>query len=376
MIWFVSFASLLSIIIYVRLIISYKKGWDSIPEFEPSSGNCVTNNKLSVIIAFRNEEKNVERLLNQLKTQNLPMGLFECIFVDDHSEDQTFSKLNAGSEEVPNFHVLRLPESLFGKKAALEMAFHNTTGRIIVQTDADCNFPQEWLKTIAEYFETHSPGLLIAPVLLSTDNFLGELQQLEFMSLMATTCGAVGLGKPIMCNGANLAYAKNQLKNYKQFLSSDISSGDDMFLLEFFKKQNNENVHYLKSKNGTVTTSAEQNLVTFLQQRMRWASKGRHYKDKDIISASLTVLLVNFMLFCCLLFSFWDIKGLIIAFFLILAKSIPDLLILKAITSFYQTKKLLSRFPILQILYFVYVVIVAFGAQITPIYWKNRIITK
>jgi len=45
--------------------------------------------KVSIIIAARNEEKNIPQLLTSLMNQTYPKELFEVIVVDDDSSDRT-----------------------------------------------------------------------------------------------------------------------------------------------------------------------------------------------------------------------------------------------------------------------------------------------
>ena len=44
---------------------------------------------VSIIIAFRNEENHLPTLLSSFSHLNYPAELFEFIFVDDHSEDNS-----------------------------------------------------------------------------------------------------------------------------------------------------------------------------------------------------------------------------------------------------------------------------------------------
>jgi cellulose synthase/poly-beta-1,6-N-acetylglucosamine synthase-like glycosyltransferase len=45
--------------------------------------------KLSVVIAVRNEEENIEKCINSLLLQDYAINDFEIIVVDDHSSDRT-----------------------------------------------------------------------------------------------------------------------------------------------------------------------------------------------------------------------------------------------------------------------------------------------
>ena len=44
---------------------------------------------------------------------------------------------------------------------------------------------------------------------LADKSLLSRLQAMEFTSLAASTAAAIGIGHPILCNGANLAFRKS-----------------------------------------------------------------------------------------------------------------------------------------------------------------------
>ncbi|MFC2176290.1 glycosyltransferase, partial [Bacteroidota bacterium] len=47
---------------------------------------------MSVLVAARNEENNIEHILSDLFKQDYPSDQFEIIVIDDHSEDETLVK--------------------------------------------------------------------------------------------------------------------------------------------------------------------------------------------------------------------------------------------------------------------------------------------
>ena len=55
--------------------------------------------EISILIAARNEGKNIEKLLQSLYNQSFSKEKFEVIIIDDHSDDETF-------EVSENFRVL------------------------------------------------------------------------------------------------------------------------------------------------------------------------------------------------------------------------------------------------------------------------------
>ena len=88
-----------------------------------------------------------------------------------------------------------------------------------------------------------------------------------------------------MCNGANFGYRKSLFNTLNGFEgNTNIASGDDIFLLEKFIKQDAQKVHYLKSKKAVVSTNPAKDISVLIQQRLRWAS------NKTILMGLLKVL--------------------------------------------------------------------------------------
>src|SRR5438270_1479057 len=93
---------LLSFIIisrYCTLIFKWNVAWNKIATENFSSIESMI--KLSVIIPVRNEEANIERVLNSLLNQTYPKHLFEIIISDDCSTDATVTIANIFFSEHP-----------------------------------------------------------------------------------------------------------------------------------------------------------------------------------------------------------------------------------------------------------------------------------
>jgi glycosyltransferase involved in cell wall biosynthesis len=92
---------------------------------------------ISVVIPVHNEERSVALLFDELRSALEPLHRpWEAIFVDDGSDDGTFSaltRLNAQNEEV---RVVRLRRN-FGKAAALMAGFEQASGGVVVTIDGD-----------------------------------------------------------------------------------------------------------------------------------------------------------------------------------------------------------------------------------------------
>ena len=96
---------------------------------------------ISMIVAAKDEERNIEACVRSLAMQDYPD--IEVICVDDRSDDETPQILARLAAELPNFRYLRikqLPEGWFGKNNAMHHAVAEATGDWLCFTDADCEF--------------------------------------------------------------------------------------------------------------------------------------------------------------------------------------------------------------------------------------------
>src|SRR5690606_8705269 len=97
-----------------------------------------TTIKISIVVAVRNEEKNIASLLESLIKQDYPKHQYEVILVDDHSTDGTIELLKNLSSPPLNLIILQLPVGVTSKKSAISSGINTASGELIVTTDADC----------------------------------------------------------------------------------------------------------------------------------------------------------------------------------------------------------------------------------------------
>ena len=226
------------LVLFVLIVISYSfllydliTGWDKL-EVSQNNGTPVF---ISVIIAARNEEKNITQTLNALVEQSYPSRYFELIIVDDASDDSTAEIIRSYCAEYPHFRLISFKEHK-GKKAAIDFAIKQASGSLIVQTDADCFPNNQWLEIIANEYSVEPAQMIIAPVLMEYKNIFEGMQALDFLSLMASGMALAGLNKPIMNNAANLTFEKEAYLSLKNPNNQDVVSGDDVFFLLSLKR--------------------------------------------------------------------------------------------------------------------------------------------
>lgn len=336
--------------------------------------NNKNNVKASVLIAARNEEKNIGNLLKSLYNQTFSKELFEVIIIDDHSEDETISVVENFLKEHKDINLKFFKAEKEGKKHAISQALHLAENELILVTDADCFLKETWIESIVNFYKEENCKMILAPVLLSpAETFFEKIQVLEHLSLIGSTAGSAAIGFPVMCNGANMAYERlAAMEVEKQRKDFNIPSGDDMFLMEYFiKNYSAENVKFLLSKTAIVKTNTCKNISEFFRQRRRWVSKTKSYTSWKILSTAFVVLFFNLSIISLLVSALFSPTLLIPYFLLTFLKFLIDYPLLRNITTFMNQKNLLIWTLPLEFVYPFYAVFTAISGMLINVKWKR-----
>jgi poly-beta-1,6-N-acetyl-D-glucosamine synthase len=360
--------SILICVLYTAMVLVFIVGWRRVPLFEPVENvNFDSGLSVSVVIACKDEETNLPKLLSCLQIQSYQH--FELILVNDHSSDATMSVMEAARVLFKNIKVI--DAELCGKKNALKEGIMAASGHLIVTTDADCVPGSNWLKAICSFQQCHPCDLIICPVQLTERKSLfARLQALEFKTLIASGAGAAGAGMPILCNGANLAFTKEAWTQSRLELVDEHMSGDDIFLLQSIKKRGGV-IRFLRSESSLVFTEPAKTFASFFKQRRRWASKSPAYTDVSLIFTACTVFGISLWMII-LVFSSLIYPSLLLAFFVVFGvKFLADIIFLYFIRPFFKIKCLWFYSFLLSLVYPFYIVLVAISALfLTLKSWK------
>lgn len=355
---------------YVLNIVWLIYGFAIVKTFTPKTNTPST--QFTIVVPFRNEKQNLPKLLHSIEQLNYPYDLFNVILVDDDSTD---------SFEIPNIKfqisVLKnIRKTNSPKKDAINTAIKNVETEWIVTTDADCIVPINWLNTFDAFIKEHNPKMMASGVYYQTENsVLDNFQQLDLMSLQATTIGSFGNHMPFMCNGANFAYRKDFFEELDGFKGNDnIASGDDVFLLQKALNYESENVHFVKSNETLVLTQTEKSWATLFHQRVRWASKTGSYSGVYSKQLGLCVFLMNFTWLATLLFWLFSLTTTSIFLSVIILKFLVDNILIYQGNKFFKIKT--NHLLLSNLIYPFFSTTVAFYSFFGTYTWKGRTFNK
>ena len=350
-------------------------------------GDNQRQNSIAVIIPARNEQDNINKCLESLLNQDYPPELFQIVVVDDYSMDKTCSIVASLQEKHPDrIQLYKLEDhdqppakqiNRAYKKAAIQHGIQQTLSDLIFTIDADCRAKSTWLSTMNSHFY-NNVGMACGYILLSNKRYQSlfyKLQALEFLGLISAGAGSLGLGQPITCNGANLAYRRSAFEEVDGFRGIDfLPSGDDDLLMHKIHNKTEWKIRFVAEKEALNYTEPEATFRQFINQRTRWASKSLHYQNRTI-----TLILILVYIFYAYL-----LAGFFYSLFYNFTYKLPLILFsVKWLTEFWVIKRactltgrtdLLKYFPIAQFFQIFYVLIAGFWGIFGKYTWKGRTI--
>lgn len=340
----------------------------------PTGKSAGPEEATTVVIPFRNELPDLGGIIGDLLAQDFPAHLFKVLLVNDHSSDGSENLVRSLIMEREQFYCMDLPDGMEGKKEAIAFAVSEANTPWILQTDADCRVGSGFLSAHMNYLAS-KPADLVAGMLTTKEGkggFLEAFERLDILGLTGAGAGSFGIGRPIMCSGANLLYHVDLYRETRTFdPTKKTASGDDMFLLIGARKLNKK-LAFNPHPDCLVKTGPKESLSDLIRQRIRWGAKSSHYKMAEIQLVALLVALTNILMLIAPVWiclqpgnHLWLLPAMGL-------KLLADFLILAA-ASFKtgQSRSLLWFLP-LSLLYPIFMAVVMFGSLIYRPAWKGR----
>ncbi|MCB0790989.1 MAG: glycosyltransferase [Flavobacteriales bacterium] len=231
--------------------------------------------QVSVVVPVRNEEMRIAPLLQDLHAQEMDRERYEVIVVDDGSTDATSTIAKGMADRWRGLHIITLHGDE-GKKAALVRGCRAAKGLFVLASDGDVRHGPRHLPRVSARMASGGIDLLLMPVWTVADRGWCQLaQQLEQAALLGAAMGSALIGRPILANGANLAFRRDLLLDRRRDpLGTNWASGDDMFMLAAVSARDGA-IEADPHPDALVRTQAVSGWRAYFDQRLRWAGKMR-----------------------------------------------------------------------------------------------------
>lgn len=300
---------------------------------------------------------------------------WEVIFINDHSEDGGEKLLESliQSSGKESFKIIHNPEGKEGKKQAIAIGTTEAQGDIFIQTDADCIMGKNWLRNVAGAMD--ESDLVLGPVTMNPGKgFWSNFAALEFMSLQATGAAFTLANKPIIGSAANMSYRKSIVQKGR-VSGKELSSGDDVFLIQSVAAKSPERVKFVLNKSAMVTTNSPADFSEFVNQRARWGSKTLSYTSSLAIIVAALIASLSVAQVGLFVLAFW-LKPLWLVWFSILVlKAVVDYLFLSKYARITGEQERLKIFLPSALVYPFYICFTGVS-MVFKTSWKGRTIQK
>jgi len=232
---------------------------------------------VSVIIPARNEAHNLPALFAALAPQTYPRDRWEVLFVDDRSDDGTgeIAQRLAGATPVA-VRIIRVGDvraRWSPKKYAIARAVAESTGEVILTTDADCRPEPDWVSGMVAALEgAHADLVAGYSPYERRGTVVGRLLALETLAQGFLTMSGIGIGWPITCQGRSFGYRRKVFDAAGGFGPGQaMLSGDDHLFLQRAVEQGFRGT-YCDAPNTRVWTNPPTTREGFVHQRIRMFS--------------------------------------------------------------------------------------------------------
>ena len=326
---------------------------------------------VSLIVPYRNEKQRVGVLLESLKKLEYPLSKLQLIFVDDHSDDSSDAEFERFAK-MTRFNTLQLhlPNGLKGKKAAMELGLIHAKAKYVLLTDADCKPNPKWIAEMACFAENSNADMVLGPVSMHGKSLVGKFQEAEFLSLQAITMGTAGFGKAVLSNAANMLIRNDCIQALDDPFKRDLSSGDDVFLLDNLQKLG-KIIRFNFHPSALVVTPASESIAQLLNQRARWLSKTKKYRLNFSMLIAAVFGLLQFMAFALVLFLLINGQWAVLTLF-VLHKIVFDHLVFLRVSLKMRKKLPLFYTGLLSIIYPLWTITSSLAAFFIKPKWKGR----
>lgn len=237
---------------------------------------------VSVIVCAHDEEENLKELVPLLLKQQHPE--FEVIIVEDRSNDGTFDYLLQATQEDNRLKMVRVvskPENINGKKYGLTLGIRAAKYEWLLFTDADCRpASDQWLAQMTSHYNDQTQIVLGFSPYKKLPGLLNAFIRFESILTGIQYIGLALLGNPYMGVGRNLAYVKSMFlksKGFNNYLGV-MGGDDDLFVNQHAKKSNTQ---VCIGAHSTTVSNPKTSWGSFLNQKLRHLSAGKHYKFSD-----------------------------------------------------------------------------------------------
>lgn len=228
---------------------------------------------ISVLIAARNEEKNIIRCLNAISRLVYPEDKIEILVGDDDSDDQTARLVTRFIEEHPEvkLQLIDIKKSngqAKGKANVLAQLARRAEGKFLLFTDADIAVPSTWAKAMVQQFRPKD-GIVTGITVMRNLSFFSRMQSVDWVFAMGIVKVFSRIHVPVTSMGNNMAIRREAYEQTGGFENIPFSVTEDFSIFKEIIK-NGWRDHLVWDNKVLAVSEPIPDFGSLLVQRKRW----------------------------------------------------------------------------------------------------------
>jgi len=228
---------------------------------------------VSILVAARNEEANLERCLRSLVEQQYAAEKLEILVGNDWSEDGTQNIIDEFVGKHPMLRSVEIKKNLGlarGKSNVLANLALKAKGEVLLITDADMWLPPNWAKTMVTAFEK-STGIVTGFTLVRSNSWFSTMQSVDWAFALGMIKVITDRGMPVTSMGNNMAVLTKAYQSTGGYEKLPFSITEDFQLTKAVLSKG-YTIKQEISPELTGLTLPSIGFTGLLQQRKRWAT--------------------------------------------------------------------------------------------------------
>ena len=286
--------------------------------------------QVSILLAARNEESNIERCLQSLFNLDFPENNFEICIGDDDSSDNTATIIQDFIKDKPHFHYYKISETvagLKGKANVLAQLSHKADGKYFFYCDADIAVPSTWITSMLRHFKPNT-GIVVGLTRMKKTGWLADILSLEWLFILSIMRFLSLSRVPMTGLGNNMAVTREAYEAVGGYEKIGFSIVEDYALFKAIIKKKYE---FVQAFNNQILAYSEPvtSVKELITQRKRWM----HGIMQSPLTLKICVIASALFIPAMALLSIWDpqrsINMMVSHYILITGIILVSLIILK-----------------------------------------------
>tara|TARA_A100000171_G_C2108382_1_gene133652 strand:+ start:34 stop:1146 length:1113 start_codon:yes stop_codon:yes gene_type:complete len=257
--------------------------------------------KVSILIAARNEEENLEACLNAVANVDYPLEKLQVLVGNDLSTDGTQGIIDIWINKYP--HIKSIPihpniNGLIAKSNVLAQLAVKAEGDYLVILDADVTVTQHWLKTMVAQ-AVQGVDVVSGYTEVKAEGYFSSIQKMDWQKSIHSLKVFSDYGNTLTALGNNMLISKKAYQTIGGFEALGKTKVEDLKLLLAARKAGLKTAQLIDK--GAGITFPIKRILDYVDQRKRWLKGVLSYRTLSGIGFILYRLLLIEMLVVLLL---------------------------------------------------------------------------